>query len=499
MLQNQCVIAALSAWMLSAGAEPATTAKPSFTRIPLPTCEEMIDGLNGWQRQRPKALRVETVGKTPKGRPIPLCRVTDVDVPDHDKQIVLITACHVATELNTCSGLLRLTKWLVGEDPLAVEIRRRQIVLIMPNNNPDGLARDGGSDVYRCWNFDGVVEPDKHPEAVALQKVIDQYKPDVHVDVHGVWFSQQTMWESTGISWASGLCRSYLPDIPRLMNEAAEAAGFLITSGEQSAGQVRVTAPVPGADHHFYLRHANLNDCVYSYHTAHAIPLTFESGFEESTVVRLRRLLQIGNERWRGERYRGYPTNQVACWTSMALSAWGTTASQRRASRVELWRKLDRLSYGCAHPEPRGTMMAFVCTDPAVRKRIFTDKTLSNVVEKLGAEAHINGEAVSAFARRTPALNATQSGGSAEQTAEPIEHGMVVRLLIPYADASLTHLRLDGHEIARSDTDGYDVRRAPGTIVEVAIPPGKVHAVHVITCAYDTKTARRAGFAPSDW
>ena len=121
---------------------------------------------------------------------------------------MLITACHVATELNTCSGLLRLTKWLIGDDASAAEIRRRQIVLIMPNNNPDALAKDGGSDVYMCWSFDGVVEPDKHPEAVALQRVIDRNKPEVHADVHGVWFAQQTMWESTGISWACGLSRS---------------------------------------------------------------------------------------------------------------------------------------------------------------------------------------------------------------------------------------------------------------------------------------------------
>jgi len=477
----------------------ATAAKPPYTKVVLPTPAEIVEGLKRWQQLHPRALRIDTIAKTPKGRPIVVCRVSDYDLPDADKQVALITACHVATERNSCSGLLRLAQWLIGDDALAAEIRRRQVVLIMPCNNPDGLAGDGGSDVYMCWGFEGVVDPDKHPEAVALQRVIDQYRPEVHADVHGVWFTEQTMWESTGISWASGLCRSYLPEIPRLMDQAAEEAGFLITSGEQSAGQVRATAPVPGADHHYYIRHARVNDCVYSYHTAHTISITMESGFEQSTVVRLRRLLRIGNERWRGERYRGYPTNQVACWTSMALSAWGTTAAERRASRVELWQKLGQLSYGCAHPEPRGTMMAFVCTDPAARARVFADQKLSPVVEKLGAEKHIDGEAVAAFAETTPALNALQSQPMSKQAAGPIEHGLAVRLLIPYTDAKITHLRLDGHEIAESDTDGYHVRRRPGTIVEVAIPPGKVRAVHVVTCAYQTKSERHAGFRPSDW
>lgn len=62
--------------------------------------------------------------------------------------------------------------------------------------------------------------------------------------------------------------------------------------------------------------------------------MTMEIGFEHSALVRLQRLLQIGNETWRGERYPGYPVNQVGCWTSMAVAAWGRTAEQRRASRA---------------------------------------------------------------------------------------------------------------------------------------------------------------------
>ena len=62
--------------------------------------------------------------------------------------------------------------------------------------------------------------------------------------------------------------------------------------------------------------------------------MTMEVGFEQSAVARLRKLLQIGTGTWRGERYPGYPVNQVGCWTSMAVAASGATASERRASRV---------------------------------------------------------------------------------------------------------------------------------------------------------------------
>jgi hypothetical protein len=291
-----------------------------------------------------------------------------------------------------------------------------------------------------------------------------------------------------------------VPEIPLLMDEAAEKAGFLITGGERSAGQIRVTAPVPGADHHFYIRNANPNICTYSYHRAHAIAFTLEAGFEESTLVRIKRLLEIGGQTWRGERYPGYPADQVGCWTSMALAGWGTTAAQRRASRVELWQKLAQLTFGCAHPEPRGSILAVCATTPAAAKERLEPATVAGLVDKLRGDPHYDGAALADFADRIPAVDlGVQRQGPVPEKWQPIEHGLVIRLLIPYDDAEVSEIRLDGHLIQSSDTDGYQVRRRPGTIVEVAIPPEKVGPLHAVTCFYDSPTPRRAGFLPEDW
>jgi hypothetical protein len=285
-------------------ASPAA-AKPVYEYLPHPSIKQIERGLGKWAKAHPEALRVEAAGRTAEDLPVLLCRITDYAVPDDDKQVALLTACHAGGELNSCTGLLRLTKWLIGNSPAAREVRRNQIVLIMPCCDPEGYARQrvgntlGGNPYMGCWDWNGIINPEKNPEAVAIKRVIDTYRPEVHADVHGVWMDESTMWESTGMSWGSGLCRSYIPEIPQLMNEAAEEAGFLITMGEQSAGQIRATAPVPGAEHHFYLQHGNINDCVFSYFNYHSIPLTMEGGFEESIVIRLKRLLQIGNEKWR--------------------------------------------------------------------------------------------------------------------------------------------------------------------------------------------------------
>jgi hypothetical protein len=444
---------------------------------------------------------VETAGKTPKGRNILLCRITDFGVPDDDKQITLFATCHAAKEKNGVTSLLHLIKWLISDDPAAAEIRRRHIILAMPCCDPEGYEADRSiRDLYLCWGWTGVTDPAKHPEAAILQRVMDQYRPDAYVDVHGFSWAEQMMWESTGMTWgAGGFNRSFVPQVPLMMNEAAEKEGFLITMAEQSEGKLLATAPVPGADEHYYARFGRINPAVYLYHRYHTLAMTMETGFEQSALARLRKLLEIGNSTWRGERYPGFPVNQVGCWTSMAVSAWGATAKDRRASRVELWQKAGQLSYGCAHPEPRGKMMAFFSAAPEAKKRIAADRKLEAVAEKLKQQEGYDAQAIADFIQTAPALNAAMSGPMKAAEDPTIRHGVALRLLIPYPDATLTHLRLDGHPISESDTDGYRVYHNPATIVEVAIPPGRVKPFHVVTCAYTSKTERRPGFRPEDW
>ena len=144
---------------------------------------------------------------------------------DEDKQVALFTTTHSGVERVTTAGMLQLIKWLISDDPQATEIRRRQIVLIMPACEPESYDRKlidvaeffaGRSRwVYEGWSWDGPEDPANQPEAMAVKRVVDQYQPDVHQDVHGIWFEQSTMTESTGISWASNLYRGLLAGHPR--------------------------------------------------------------------------------------------------------------------------------------------------------------------------------------------------------------------------------------------------------------------------------------------
>ena len=91
-----------------------------------------------------------------------------------------------------------------------------------------------------------------------------------------------------------------------------------------------------------------------------------------------------------------------------------------------------------------------------------------------------------------------RGGGATPEESSPVEHGLVMRLLIPCRGAKITHPCLDGREVNEPRTDGYLLTRHPGTIIHLNIPPGEVKPLHIATCAYESPEQRRAGFGEED-
>ncbi len=504
----------LGAWPAESREEPAVVER--LTVIEHPSPEELGKGLAQWAEKLPDRFTFESRGSTLEKRPIFMGRITDRRVADEDKQVALLTSAHVAKELNAGTGLLRLMKWLLSDDPEAAEIRRRQVVLVVPYTDPDFIARgelEKSRPIYggwaapgvRLWSVHGVAKPEAHPEAVAVQGIMDEYRPELHVDFHGFNEAERTMWESTGISWASAVSRPFLHDAAHKIDAAAEAHGFLITRGEQDDGKIRTTSEVEGfPDYTFFLRTAHPIFTLYPYCRYHTLAFIMEVGYEESLIARAKRALQIGHERGRYERYEGYPVNQIANHTLVAVAAYGRTASERRQSRVELWQKLPQLYYGTAAPTPaRGTLMGYVATTTDGTEQI-RNRKVAKVIESLKGNPQFDTAGLAAAAALFP------YGGFGGPRPErkvlegaigqgPIQHGLAIRLLIPYADATISEVRLDGHLIKESSTDGYHLLRRPGVVVEIAIPPDKVKDVHIVSCNYDTPTRRRPGFTKDDW
>ena len=263
----------------------------------------------------------------------------------------------------------------------------------MPVVNPlamfhtDRFRNEHGVDPYTGQGRSGSVwdvkaltlsKPEEAPELAAVVSVMDEHRPDVHVDLHGTGLQEYTseqlgrrqmyhgqiMTEITGSAYSNYALRPWDWRVTEAMIAAGREAGFPSDRYEADA-QRNFGGPEfaalgkkvwPGAPL-FYTAH-------YGYAKYHTMALALEVAWEESAIARLRGLLRIGNGVWQDERTTGYPVNRLKSLVGAFVTAYGTSATERRRSRVELWNRQGDFTLGCLYPQTVGRV-SLVCATTA--------------------------------------------------------------------------------------------------------------------------------------
>jgi hypothetical protein len=126
-------------------------------------------------------VRVETVGRTVDGRPMPLVTITDPRIDDMGKKVVwLMFRQHSWEAGSSWAGEGALLYLLTNE---AVSLRERVAWKIFPMADPDGVARGGvrfnkhGFDLNRNWD---AVDARKMPEIAAQKKAMYDWLDSGH-------------------------------------------------------------------------------------------------------------------------------------------------------------------------------------------------------------------------------------------------------------------------------------------------------------------------------
>lgn len=501
--------------------EPPRASTPfqptAFETLPHPTVEEL--GLLGarWQERWPKRVRSEPLGRGADDLPLHMLTITDFSVPDDDKEIVLLVAMHTGGEISGATGLLAFAEWLSGDDPTASRIRARQVCVLVPVPNPWGYARRSSRNKWKrdpawCWAATGATHQDENPEGVLIQGLIERLQPEVVVDSHGTWWKGQYMGEFVGSSGYSLVLNTFQGSIVREMSKAAAALGFPQHLAGESHEKILTSEPVPGYDREFftYLSATSINACIYAYTQCHAIPLTMESGgWAGSAVARLRRLMEIGCERWETEFYPGYPNRRIGtrqAWMQW-LAAYGTTAAARRLSRAELWRKQSQFVTFRSYPDADRGFFFGLTTTAEMAAKAFAGRSRREerfdyalFFQNLEQIAGVNVRALQEHLHTigctgTLALDPRPhpvSGGNLS-----IEHGLAIRGMIPYSTPAIVDVRANGTALVESATDGYQVwpGGSGGTYLQVNIPPAQVGGLHIVTCLYNGNEQREWGYA----
>lgn len=483
--------------------------------------------LDFWSKKYKDRLTVEKIGSSAEGDGIFMLKISNKKVPDSHKQIALITALHGGPERSGTTSLLALTEWLLSDDREAVETRNKQTVLIIPIINPysyfitDQFRNSKNIDPYTGggvanWDFEQLVykKLDESPEINALLKVVDEYKPDINLDFHGTGLQEYTveqkkasnhlsyrgqiMFEVSGLAYSNSVLRPWDWRITEAMVEAGKQAGFPSDRGEADAQQLQWAAGLGKMEGQTWRGRPQFYTAQYGYLKYHTLLSALEVAWEASGVARAKGMLRIGNGIWPGEKIPGYPVNKVHAFVGRYVTSWGSTASQLRASRVELWQKQAGFSHGIIYPETEGRESYVVgLTSKGLE---MMDSDLETFVSRLTTDTSIHATEVERYIKKGPEIKlAFEKSNKTGLQQGHIQNGLGLRLRIPYVNAKIVDIRVNGHVIRPGAIDGYETWAGEGYLqLQINIPPQKATKmdIAVVTCTYSPNEKRSYGWAP---
>ena len=442
----------------------------------------------------PGSVALEEAGHSVRGQPIWLLTITDQDVSDEDKQRVLMVGQEHGQERSASLALLELARWLVT--PAAAEIRRSQCVGLMPVVNPDSwedLRFNNLNDVnlYADFSLDG---GPTQPESQAVADILALMQPELFCSLHGTEFGwKYRMGESNGFSWTtSQFDRTHSRLFIEEINLAAESAGFPHDRGEEEAE--RILPWLPGNIHHSYYSGQRITSCVHAYHRYHTLSNTMEVHHPLSGLIRCVKMLELGNQPWRTEAVAGYPVRTMFQQDETFVAAYGQTASERRASRVELWAHTNQFLVARGVNEPVGMALTAFSLDPDDYDR-WRAVEIDPFLQQFGDEQGLDLAEVRAACQRYTRLESLRCDQIKPVANAPgtlllrtATQGLALRLRLP-GRAVPQRIWLDGRPIGASPVDGYESwnTRNGFTIIQFNIPPrakSDRFQRHLIAAAY---------------
>ena len=120
------------------------------------------------------------------------------------------------------------------------------------------------------------------------------------------------------------------------------------------------------------------------------------------------------------------------------------------------------------------------CATSREGARLVGNEGYENLIANIPGEARFNAETLKSFLEEYPPIMLARDFQVLDQDYQPIRNGLAMRVGLQYSDAKLKEVRPNGHLLKESPTDGYLVHHNQGTMVQVNIPPDKIHNLHVV-------------------
>jgi len=288
-----------------------------------PSFEEIYKYANKFVEEHPEIAWSEVVGVSEEGQDVMAIHVTDKTFSSEGKEMFLAIYGRHGNELGTRVAGIGLLEWLESKE--ALEVRKRQHVIIVPVANPDGNAKN---------KFHAPENGLSKLEENIISNLAETYKPDAVVDVHSLWYNDlEAIIDAHPDSW--GEDDMIYQRLAMRMWETVENSGnpFIVTNSKN------IKKVLKALDYNNFL-------CEAFYEKVHPLVFGIElNHFNRSPldvrnvgVVCVSSLLKAGNQRFPWQKNSGYPNQILLGDLFTSIRARGKNASERRKSRVEIWK-----------------------------------------------------------------------------------------------------------------------------------------------------------------
>ena len=306
------------------------------------------------------------------------------------------------------------------------------------------------------------------------------------------------MFEITGSAYSNYALRPWDWRVTEAMINAGMEAGFPSDRYEADAQRAFWGPVLQPAAPLTWRGRPNFYTAQMAYARYHTMIAALEVGWEASGLARLKGFLRLGNANWSTENRPGYPVDRVRSFTGHFVTSVGTQAAERRDSRVELWRRQPKFTQAILYPQTEGRDTYFVALGKEAA--VFFDGEPTQMIQRLRDRPEIDADSLEKFFAFGPEVQvAVDRAPKLDTESAPIEHGIGFRLRIPYQKPELVDVRLNGHALSPSPTDGYESFPGNGyTQLQINVPPEKAKSLKLflVTCAYRPDVVREYGWEP---
>lgn len=267
----------------------------------------------------------EEIGPSDEGRPLPLLTLTDPAVPVEQKSVFFLTGGTDGDEETGRAVALAVARALTRPEN-RVHLQR-QVVLVVPNTNPDGCVRDQAGNSAGLHSADIYShEPPRSAEGCALRALAEAWLPDAHVDFHGLaggsMGDYSFLYPTVNNKWSVPV----LMEVNRELEAAGARAGY-----PQSARPRLWLEPRTNLAGWMARNHSALCMVVETPENYYPIEDSVRSG-----LARMMRLIEIGEEMWCFQNVPNYPVDVVSGDRMGALMPYGADYATRRRCRRDI-------------------------------------------------------------------------------------------------------------------------------------------------------------------